>query len=452
MEPERNATNGYFVEPYSAFDIDHEHRAGLIVLGVLGILSVTTLLPVIMFIVLRLFRHPQIAQNQPVILCFNLLLADLFQATSFLASFHWVTVGSILAPSGWCHVQGALLNLGDCSSGFFVLFIALHTGWTIVQGQSLSQRVFASITVFIWIFAVVLTIVGPIHFGQSFFVRAGNWCWISPTYESERLGLHYLWTFINEFGTIVIYALIFFYLNRKLKKLRKVRPDLAASKSIGRATKYMILYPLVFVIATLPLAVGRMLSANKKTPSDQYFFGAGALLASCGWLDAVLYTFTRRVLLKSGPGGDGSSYPAGSSHKPATFHGFGYGSNATGGGTATSPFPFSSGNRDRESKTLSGITFEMPSKAATAKQRGQSDEVELLALKSNESRTNTMDSSVTPSGVATWPLPPATSPAPEDESTEPIQRRTMVRIEEEPAPGRAPRKYWRMEPVHSAFE
>ncbi|KAL9053763.1 MAG: hypothetical protein Q9162_004561 [Coniocarpon cinnabarinum] len=388
MEPERNATNGYFVEPYSAFDIDHEHRAGLIVLGVLGILSVTTLLPVII------------------------------------------------------HVQGALLNLGDCSSGFFVLFIALHTGWTIVQGQSLSQRVFASITVFIWIFAVVLTIVGPIHFGQSFFVRAGNW----------RLGLHYLWTFINEFGTIVIYALIFFYLNRKLKKLRKVRPDLAASKSIGRATKYMILYPLVFVIATLPLAVGRMLSANKKTPSDQYFFGAGALLASCGWLDAVLYTFTRRVLLKSGPGGDGSSYPAGSSHKPATFHGFGYGSNATGGGTATSPFPFSSGNRDRESKTLSGITFEMPSKAATAKQRGQSDEVELLALKSNESRTNTMDSSVTPSGVATWPLPPATSPAPEDESTEPIQRRTMVRIEEEPAPGRAPRKYWRMEPVHSAFE
>ena len=173
--PPRNATDALFVEPYSSHGFDKNHKAGLIVLGALGMLSVTALLPVISFIIIRLCLHPQILRNQPIILCFNLLLADLFQATSFLASFHWLVEDGVLAPTGWCHVQGALLNLGDLTSGFFVLFIALHTAWTIVHGKSLSQPVFTGIVCVIWILAICLTISGPAHYGASFFVRAGNW-------------------------------------------------------------------------------------------------------------------------------------------------------------------------------------------------------------------------------------------------------------------------------------
>ena len=167
--------DGYFAEPYSAFTLDKMHLAGLIVLGALGMLSVTALLPVIIFITMRLVAVPQVKHNQPIVLCFNLLLADLFQAMSFLASFHWVVEGGILAPSGWCHVQGALLNIGDLSSGFFVSFIALHTAWTIVRGRSLSHRIFTIIICCIWAVAVILTTIGPLKFGQKFFVRAGNW-------------------------------------------------------------------------------------------------------------------------------------------------------------------------------------------------------------------------------------------------------------------------------------
>lgn len=172
---ERNATTGYYAEPYSLSELSKDTKAGLLVLGALGMLSVTALLPVIIFVTARLFVVQKLHLNQPIILCFNLLIADLFQATAFLISFHWVVLGGIFAPSGWCHVQGALLNLGDLSSGFFVLFIALHTAYTITSGKTIRQAVFATILVCIWAFAIILTIVGPLAFGESFFTRAGNW-------------------------------------------------------------------------------------------------------------------------------------------------------------------------------------------------------------------------------------------------------------------------------------
>ena len=214
----------------------------------------------------------------------------------------------------------------------------------------------------------------------------------------------------------------------------------------------MVLYPLIFVIATLPLAIGRMMTASNKKLPDSYFFGAGSLLASCGWLDAILYTFTRRVLLKAGPGSSealsgGLSHPSGNRPGGTFQGGVSYGSKG-----ATSPFPFSSrSGLDRDSKTLSGMTWELPGKTF-GRQRHQSDEVELITNPQGSSRANTMESSIIMPGQASWPLPPAESPMPGDDVEEPVQRRTMVRIEEEPTPGRAPRKYWRMEPAQSTFE
>ena len=38
-----------------------------------------------------------------------------------------------------------------------------------------------------------------------------------------------------------------------------------------------------------------MMAAGKK-PSDRYLIFAGAMLTSCGWIDGLLYTITRRVL------------------------------------------------------------------------------------------------------------------------------------------------------------
>ena len=61
----------------------------------------------------------------------------------------------------------------------------------------------------------------------------------------------------------------------------------------------MIMYPAVYVILTLPIAVGRMVSMTGTKLPDVFFCVAGTLLTSCGWIDALLYTLTRRVLVSN---------------------------------------------------------------------------------------------------------------------------------------------------------
>ncbi|GIJ98466.1 hypothetical protein Aspvir_000583 [Aspergillus viridinutans] len=60
---------------------------------------------------------------------------------------------------------------------------------------------------------------------------------------------------------------------------------------------YMVIYPLVYVLLSLPLAAGRMSSARGVVPSKAYFTTTSALMALSGLMDVVMYIVTRRHLL-----------------------------------------------------------------------------------------------------------------------------------------------------------
>ena len=49
--------------------------------------------------------------------------------------------------------------------------------------------------------------------------------------------------------------------------------------------------------AQLPIAIGRMVTMAGVTLPDVFFCIAGSFLTSCGWVDALLYTLTRRVFV-----------------------------------------------------------------------------------------------------------------------------------------------------------
>jgi hypothetical protein len=66
-----------------------------------------------------------------------------------------------------------------------------------------------------------------------------------------------------------------------------------------RATTFMVLYPAVYVILTLPIAIGRMVVMTGMEMPDAFFCVVGTLLTSCGWIDALLYTLTRRILVSN---------------------------------------------------------------------------------------------------------------------------------------------------------
>lgn len=109
------------------------------------------------------------------------------------------------------------------------------------------------------------------------------------------------------FGTVFIYAIIYLTLRTRLTHAAGLvvhnRSETSFPKHdshcLRRGAKYMVLYPTVYICCTLPLAVGRMAAMTGMTISYWYYCLAGAAIASCGWLDVILYACTRRVLVFS---------------------------------------------------------------------------------------------------------------------------------------------------------
>ena len=84
-------------------------------------------------------------------------------------------------------------------------------------------------------------------------------------------------------------------------------------RKLNRAARYMIVYPILYVCLTLPLAGGRMAQmasgSDRQVLPDWYLLMAGTLLSSCGWLDVIVYTFTRHVLAATSRNDVGAASP-----------------------------------------------------------------------------------------------------------------------------------------------
>ncbi|KAF2789081.1 hypothetical protein K505DRAFT_365923 [Melanomma pulvis-pyrius CBS 109.77] len=299
LEARATFTKRYFPYPNSLEPLTPTFRNGLIPVTLCAMLSLISVTALLVFITHRLIswrKHYKeyVGYNQYVILIYNLLIADLQQSIAFAISFHWIRLDKILAPTAPCFIQAWFLNLGDVASGFFVLAIAIHTWLGVVKGYKMPYKWFVVSILLIWSFALFLTVLGPALHQDRFFARAGGWCWISVDFEKERLYLHYLWIFIVEFGTIFIYGHVFIHLRGRIRSI--MNND---TSKLSRATKFMVMYPAVYIVLTLPIAVGRMVSMTGAKLPDAFFCVAGTLLTSCGWIDALLYTLTRRVLVSN---------------------------------------------------------------------------------------------------------------------------------------------------------
>jgi hypothetical protein len=102
------------------------------------------------------------------------------------------------------------------------------------------------------------------------------------------------------FSSLLIYATIFIYL-----RARSRRNDIS-SQMILRAAPLMILYPVVYIVCTAPLAIGRIVALAGNEVSLTYFCVAGSMIACNGWLDVFLYATTRAdiVLMPYPPSDD----------------------------------------------------------------------------------------------------------------------------------------------------
>ncbi|KAI3556671.1 hypothetical protein CABS03_07107 [Colletotrichum abscissum] len=287
--------------------------------------------------------------NQFLVLIFNLLLADIQQALAFLLNVEWLTRNAIEVGTGTCWTQGWFVSTGDLASSVFITGIAIHTYMSIVSTKKIPTWAFHTAIVMMWAFVYGTGILGVIitENGKSeggLYVRAGAWCWINSKYQDVRLTLHYLWIFISLVLTSLIYFIIFLHLQKLARQSGGVipccghpgtTPTLSGCSGSSSGTTSscdnhstisstfwrpmclttilrrlpdipdyarqhtFLLYPLVYVVCTIPLAAGRLASMTGHDVSLGYFCFAGAMIACNGWMDVILYSSTRRSIVFS---------------------------------------------------------------------------------------------------------------------------------------------------------
>ncbi|RDW93986.1 protein gprC [Aspergillus mulundensis] len=307
--------SGESIDPLPA-----DHRRGLVAVFIMAILSTIATLMLISFITWRLVfwrgsYQRYIGYNQYVVLIYNLVIADIQQSLAFLICAKWYAENKIEANTAACFLQGFWLQVGDPASGIFVLAIAFHTFYVVALGKKLSYRAFVTIVIGIWVLVAVLVIIPLGSHGKDVFVPAGAWCWISEKYEPIRLGTHYFWIFFAEFGTVSLYAILWFQLRRRIKQSAILGSShIESLKRLRRVVGYMVIYPIAYIVLSLPLAAGRMATARGDTPGIVYFCVAGAMITSSGLVDVLLYTLTRKnLIIESEPSMDQSyhKFPSG---------------------------------------------------------------------------------------------------------------------------------------------
>jgi len=60
----------------------------------------------------------------------------------------------------------------------------------------------------------------------------------------------------------------------------------------------MVLYPIAYVVLSLPLPTGRLVVWSGSKVSTTLYCLLATLMTSCGFVDTILYTLTRRVLTR----------------------------------------------------------------------------------------------------------------------------------------------------------
>lgn len=164
--------------------IEGSTRAGFIAMGICGLLSFLATFGLLAFLTYRFifwkryYKRP-LSRNQYVVLIYNLLLADIQQATAFLLCLHWVGKGSVYSASAACVVQGWWIQTADPGSGLFVIAIAIHTGAVVLRGSQLPWRAFVACVIGVWAFILVLGFIPVGLYGSKTFVisEAG---WVRP--------------------------------------------------------------------------------------------------------------------------------------------------------------------------------------------------------------------------------------------------------------------------------
>ncbi|KAN0133553.1 hypothetical protein V8E53_008721 [Lactarius tabidus] len=226
---------------------------------------------------------------------------DIMLSIGGILNIRWAHDG-VVTTGPYCTAQGIFKQIGATGVALITLILTTHTFMTALWRVGADARNFAfSIVALTCLFVVLwVSIANGIH--KDFETPTPYWCWIGSKYDVDRLVGEYLWMWIALFASVVMYVPVHFWMKGYLsvddKKWYKFRLEKSeVEDSQRRATLGILLYPLAYSLAVVPLSVSRwLLFSHKNVPSAAILFG-GMMFNLSGAINVLLFLIVRPHLL-----------------------------------------------------------------------------------------------------------------------------------------------------------
>ncbi|KAJ1310563.1 hypothetical protein OPQ81_007292 [Rhizoctonia solani] len=333
------------------------HRAGLAFVATAGLcsaISTLLLLSYILWYSVLSKNHEQpiirgirsFARSALGVFFICLLVCDFVQGAAFTVNFKWAADGSMY-HSPACTAQGAVSQVGDLGAAIWSLVIAGYTFSLLFLFKKPPVWFTWGIFCAGWIVIIVLPIGGPtliqnLEKAGYFYGLSGAWCWVGDGYQLERLLYLYMWIFISLGSSLVLYGLVYLRFSGRVsfeggkltwKKSEKGwglgcisssgfrdssfnlpasgsgsgsngmrQTDPSEVNGVGKHLKTiarrLMLYPLVYSLVTIPVAICRLGVMAGWEPPFWLFIFAGITFSSSGLTNVCLFIATRHSFIQ----------------------------------------------------------------------------------------------------------------------------------------------------------
>lgn len=275
-----------------------------------------------------------------------LLLCDMLQGAAFAMNFKWSADGSMY-HSVACTAQGGVSQVGDAGAAIWSLAIAGYTFCLLFLVKKPPLWVTQLLFVLGWAVIIALPVVGPyliqdVENHGYFYGLSGAWCWIGDGYQLERFLYLYMFIFTSLISSIVMYGLVYLRFSGRLniengklvwKSSQKgwglnclsssaLRDNTSSSHPTGESgstgtrqpgssdsgggvgkhlktiARRLMLYPLVYSVVTVPVAICRLGVMAGWTPPFWLFVFAGITFSSSGLTNVLLFIATRHSFIQ----------------------------------------------------------------------------------------------------------------------------------------------------------
>ncbi|KAI6037686.1 hypothetical protein EDC04DRAFT_2570911 [Pisolithus marmoratus] len=240
----------------------------------------------------------------------NLMIFYFIQTVGGFMSIKWIVEARVY-PGPFCTAQGLFAHVGDVGVALRYA-IALHMLQVLVLEWSFPPRFALLILAIIWL-VILLLVVMPNVVQHNIYGPTGYWCWIDGS-TVEQIGLDYIWMWLAAVLNSISYLFLVLVIRRLIlaggnkfrwwgRQERGIPYEAGSSVERVRAIQ-MLFYPLVYIIAVLPISAARFAQFNGHDVPFAVTIFTDTLFASSGLFDTILYGFTRPRLMPRRPSHD----------------------------------------------------------------------------------------------------------------------------------------------------